>query len=140
MRTTLLGFFDDCEQARLARAELILGGMRVDRISVTAVQGLGQSRFRAQSASLDKVLAALRALFKGDTSDGKAERLIDSVERGAATVFAHTRSAREAQRVAEVFKAWGATEIACNNQKLDSAEQAPPAHEAAWPSYLWPAT
>ncbi len=126
MRTTLLGFFDDCELARLARADLILGGLPVDRISVTAVQGLGQSRFRATSGALDKVLASLRALFKNDRDPANTQRLIDRVERGAATVFAHTHNAREAQRVTAVFKTWGVTEIAHNNQKVSSPRSSRP--------------
>ena len=140
MRTTLLGFFDDCELARLARAELVMGGLPGDRITVTAVQGLGQSRFRATSAAFDKVLVSLRALFKNERDAGSADRLIDRVERGAATVFAQACNSREVRRVTTVFKAWGVTEIAGNSQGAQAVESSTGNHEATWPSYVWPAS
>lgn len=140
MRTALLGVFRDYELAALARVELLSCGFPTHRINLTAVQGPGQSRFRATPTARDQFLTSLRILFKYDDDIEDAERLADRVERGAATVCVHTHSTVETKRVSAILRNFGATEIVRANSRAQIYDKAIANHEAAWPSYLWPAT
>jgi hypothetical protein len=140
MKTALLGFFGDYESAELARAKLLVSRFPIDRITLTAVQGPGQSRMRSTPAALDTILSSLRALFKHDRDSSRAERLADRVERGAATVSAYAHNSAAAAQVAAVFRDCGATDIVRDTRWTQGTEWTTGAHEAAWPSHLWPAT
>lgn len=140
MKSGLLGIFGDYESAELARTLLLVSALPIDRIILTAVQGPGQSRIRAMPAARDKFLSSLRALFKHDRDCARAERLADRVERGAATVSAYAHNSAAAGRIAAVLRDCGATDIVGDTRSAQAAEQARDYHEAAWPSYLWPAT
>ena len=139
MKTALLGFFGDYESAELARAQLLVSGFPIDRITLTALQGAGQSRIRTTPAAHDKFLSMLRALFNHDPS--RAERLADRAERGAATVSAYAHTGAAARQVVAVLEDCGALEIIRNTRRrMVDRDPVPADHEAAWPSYLWPAT
>ena len=140
MKAALLGFFGDYESAELARAQLLVSGFPIDRTTLTAVQGAGQSRIRTTPAARDKFLSTLRALFKHERNPARAERLADRVERGAATVSARAQSSAAAGRVAAVLRDCGAMDIVRDTRTAEGAEQPTGNHEGAWPSYLWPAT
>lgn len=139
MKTALLGFFGDYESAELARARLLVSGFPIDRITLTAMQGAGQSRIRTAPAAHDKFLSTLRALFNHDPS--RAERLADRAERGAATVSAYAHNGAAARQVVAVLEDCGAMEIVRNTRRrIADRDPVPADHEEAWPSYLWPAT
>ncbi len=140
MNTTILGLFDDYELARMARANLLVSELPIDRIALAAVQGPGQSRVPAMPAAREKFLASLRALFSPDADPARAELLADRVERGAATVSACAHNARAASRVAAVFRECGAREVVREALDAREREQALGSHEPSWPSFLWPAT
>jgi len=139
MKSALLGLFGDYESAETARAQLLVSGFPIDRITLTAVQGPGQSRIRGTPAAREGFLTSLRALFRNDRDPARAERLADRVERGAATVSARAHSSRASRQVAEIFKGCGAMDIVRDTRVSQSPERATGGHEAAWPSYSWPA-
>ena len=115
MRSTLLGFFADRERAHQARDRLVSSGLPVERVTLTAVQGLGPARARA--------LAGLKRLFsRGRDRAGPTQ---ETEESGVATVFARTHSVREAMHVTAIFRAHGVTEIA--GAELIEASVAEPA-------------
>ncbi len=140
MKTAFLGLFGDYESARHARAKLLLSDVPIDWITLTAMQGPGQSRIHSAPAARDKLVSSLRALFKYDRDPARAERLADRVERGAATVSACAHNSAAAGRVTTVFRDCGAVDIVRESRVADESEYATGDHEAAWPSYLWPAT
>jgi hypothetical protein len=139
MKTALLGFFGDYESAEVARAQLLVSGFPIDRITLTAMQGAGQSRIRTTPAARDNLLTTLRSLFNHDPS--RAERLADRAERGAATVSAFAHNGAAAKQVVAVLEDCGAMEIVRNTRcRVVDRAPVPADHEAAWPSYVWPAT
>jgi hypothetical protein len=140
MRSTLLGFFSDSELAELAQAKLLIAGLPSDRITLTAMQGPGQSRMRNAPAARDKLLTSLRSMFKHDRDSGRAERLADRLERGAATVSAYANNGTEAVQIAAVLRECGAKDIIRDTMGAQGTELAVGTHEAAWPTHLWPAT
>jgi hypothetical protein len=140
MNTTLLGLFDDCELAQVARAKLLVSEYPIDRIVLAAVQGPGQSRVPAMPLARDKFFASLRALFSPGGDPRRAEYLADRVERGAATVSARAHNYRAASRVAAVLRDCGALEVVREAPDERDAEQTTGDHEPSWPSFLWPAT
>lgn len=140
MKTALLGFFSDYESAELARAKLLVSRFPIDRINLSAVQGPGQSRIRTAPAALDTILSSLRALFKHDRDPSRVERMADRVERGAATVSAYAHNSAAAGHVAAVLRDCGAIDIIRDTRWTQPTERSTGAHEAAWPSYLWPAS
>ncbi len=140
MKTGLLGIFGDYESAELARAILLVSAFPIERITLTAMQGPGQSRISPIPAARDKFLSSLRGLFKQDKDSSRAERLADRVERGAATVSAYAHNPAAAGRIATILKDCGATDVVQDTGSDQSSERTANHHEAPWPSYLWPAT
>jgi hypothetical protein len=140
MSTTLLGFFSDYELAEFARTQLMLSGVPVNRITLTAMQGAGQSRIRAASVAGDIFLSSLRTLIRRGRTHGNVERIASRVARGIATVVAHTRSPSEAERVAAVLRNCGAVDISQEAGDPEATAQGNADHDATWPSHLWPAT
>ena len=140
MKKALLGLFGDYESAETARAQLLVSGFPIDRIVLTAVQGPGQSRIRSTPAFREGFLRSLQALFRNERDPDRAERLADRLERGAATVSARAHNSGAAGRIAEIFRDCGAMDIVRDIRISQAALKPTGDHEAAWPSYLWPAT
>jgi hypothetical protein len=139
VKTALLGFFGDSESAELARAQLLISGLPINRITLTTMQGPGQSRARSAPATRDTFLSSLRTLFNHH-DPGRAEGLADRVERGAATVSAYAHSSAAARRAAAILRDCGAFDIVRDTQPASTIERSIGSHEATWPTYVWPAT
>ncbi len=140
MKAGLVGIFGDYESAEFARIKLLRSAFVVDRVTLTAFQGPGQSRIATMPAAREKFVRTLRGLFVQDRDPARAERLADRVERGAAAVCARVHDAEEAVRIVRLLKECGASEIVRDIPCTPDASHSAVYHEATWPNYLWPAT
>ena len=139
MRHTILGFFSDYELAEFARTQVMMSGVPVSRITLTAMQGAGQSRFHATAIACDKFLTSLRTMIQRGRVHGHPERIAARVERGIATVLAHTKNPAEAQRVTSILRNCGAVDTAQDTSDDLPVAEVTADHEGAWPTHLWPA-
>ena len=138
MKTTLFGFFSDYELAEFARTQLMLSGVAVSRISLTAMRGAGQSRFRVTPVARENFLSALGTLVTRGRVNRQAEHIGYRVRRGIATVLAQTQSSAETGRVAAILRNCGAVDVAEDAGNVEA--EAETDHEESWPSYSWPAS
>ncbi|MCC3160806.1 YsnF/AvaK domain-containing protein [Hymenobacter sp. 15J16-1T3B] len=102
---TVIGMFDDANQARQAAQQLESVGVTRDHIDISA-QGASAEATRAQ-ADNDGISGFFRSLFN---SDDEVERY-SSVARRGAMVTVHADTSQEAERARDVLDRCGAVDV-----------------------------
>ncbi|UYZ59502.1 YsnF/AvaK domain-containing protein [Hymenobacter latericus] len=109
MAQTVIGMFDDANQARQAAQQLESMGVTRDHIDISAQNTTGTTSASTTSSTTndDSISGFFRSLF---TSDDEVSRYSEVARRGA-MVTVHASDQMEAQRAAEVLDRCGAVDV-----------------------------
>ncbi|KUG08329.1 YsnF/AvaK domain-containing protein [Solirubrum puertoriconensis] len=108
MAQTVIGMFDDANQARQAAQQLESMGVTRDHIDISAQNTTGStSTSTTSSTNDDSISGFFRSLF---TTDDEISKYSEVARRGA-MVTVHATDQTEAQRAAEVLDRCGAVDV-----------------------------
>ncbi|AYA35831.1 DUF2382 domain-containing protein [Hymenobacter oligotrophus] len=110
MAQTVIGMFDDANQARQAAQQLESMGVTRDHIDISAQNTTGATSSTSTTASStndDSISGFFRSLFNSDDEISK----YSEVARRGAMVTVHASDQTEAQRAAEVLDRCGAVDV-----------------------------
>jgi len=116
MNQTVIGMFDDANQAREAALKLENVGVTRDHIDISAQNAGGQAGSMAPSQDDDSISGFFRSLFNSDDDVNKYA----TVARRGAMVTVHADSPQQAERARDILDQCGAVDVDERHQQYQT--------------------